>query len=81
MLNNDFTVVNQIFWNTEFNFTSLTQACVLPVNLGESLYPHIEENKVWNNGEPSQEWPANQNYPKSAVTPHPRGHKRTHNNI
>uniref|UniRef100_A0A8C1PDJ6 protein-tyrosine-phosphatase n=1 Tax=Cyprinus carpio TaxID=7962 RepID=A0A8C1PDJ6_CYPCA len=33
------------------------------------------------NGEPSQEWPADQNYPKSTVTTHPRGHKRPHNNI
>ncbi len=37
--------------------------------------------KTWNSGEPSQEWPANQNYPKSAATTHPRGHKRPHNNI
>ncbi|KAI3354711.1 hypothetical protein L3Q82_019199 [Scortum barcoo] len=29
---------------------------------------------------PSQEWPADQNYPKSAATTHPRGHKRPHNN-
>ncbi|KAI4897998.1 hypothetical protein NFI96_001185 [Prochilodus magdalenae] len=32
---------------------------------------------MWNSGEHSQEWLANQNYPKS----HPRGHKRPHNNI
>ncbi len=37
--------------------------------------------KTWNSGEPSQEWPADQNYPKSAATTHPRGHKRPHNNI
>ncbi|KAK3507405.1 hypothetical protein QTP70_019644 [Hemibagrus guttatus] len=24
--------------------------------------------KIWNSGEPSQEWPADQNYPKSAAT-------------
>ncbi len=35
--------------------------------------------KTWNSGEPSQEWPADQNYPKSAATTHPRGHKRPHN--
>ncbi|KAK3562775.1 hypothetical protein QTP86_007093 [Hemibagrus guttatus] len=28
-----------------------------------------------------QEWPADQNYPKSAATTHPGGHKRPHNNI
>uniref|UniRef100_A0A672K620 Antizyme inhibitor 1a n=1 Tax=Sinocyclocheilus grahami TaxID=75366 RepID=A0A672K620_SINGR len=33
------------------------------------------------NGEPSQEWPADQNYPKSTATTHPRDHKRPHNNI
>ncbi len=27
------------------------------------------------------EWPADQNYPKSAAMTHPRGHKRPHNNI
>ncbi|KAK3551569.1 hypothetical protein QTP70_019797 [Hemibagrus guttatus] len=37
--------------------------------------------KTWNSGEPSQEWPADQNYPKSAATTHPGGHKRPHNNI
>lgn len=37
--------------------------------------------KTWDSGEPSQEWPADQNYPKSAVKTHPRGHKRPHNNI
>ncbi len=31
--------------------------------------------KTWNSGEPSQEWPADQNYPKSAATTHPRGWK------
>ncbi len=31
--------------------------------------------KTWNSGEPSQEWPADQNYPKSAATTHSRGHK------
>ncbi|KAK3528808.1 hypothetical protein QTP70_011595 [Hemibagrus guttatus] len=37
--------------------------------------------KTWNSGEPSQEWLADQNYPKSAATTHPGGHKRPHNNI
>ncbi|KAK3552156.1 hypothetical protein QTP86_003113 [Hemibagrus guttatus] len=37
--------------------------------------------KTWNSGEPSQEWPADQNYPKSAGTTHPGGHKRPHNSI
>uniref|UniRef100_A0A672PZL2 Diacylglycerol kinase n=1 Tax=Sinocyclocheilus grahami TaxID=75366 RepID=A0A672PZL2_SINGR len=37
--------------------------------------------KTWNSGEPSQEWPADQNYPKSTAMTHPRGHKRPHNNI
>uniref|UniRef100_A0A8C2C0Y7 Tc1-like transposase DDE domain-containing protein n=1 Tax=Cyprinus carpio TaxID=7962 RepID=A0A8C2C0Y7_CYPCA len=32
--------------------------------------------KTWNSGEPSQEWPAYQNYPKSTAMTHPRGHKR-----
>ncbi len=31
--------------------------------------------KTWKRGEPSQEWPANQNYSKSAVTTHQGGHK------
>ncbi len=35
----------------------------------------------WNSSEPSQKWPADQNYPKSAATTHPRGHKRPHSNI
>ncbi len=26
--------------------------------------------KTWNSGEPSQEWPADQNFPKSAATTH-----------
>ncbi len=33
--------------------------------------------KTWNSGEPSQEWPADQNYPKSAATTHPRGPQKT----
>jgi len=33
--------------------------------------------KTWNSGEPSQEWLAKQNYPKSTATTHPRGHKTT----
>ncbi|KAK3528073.1 hypothetical protein QTP86_023335 [Hemibagrus guttatus] len=36
--------------------------------------------KTWNSGEPSQERPADQNYPKSAATTHPGGHKKPHNN-
>ncbi|KAK3559140.1 hypothetical protein QTP86_005021 [Hemibagrus guttatus] len=32
--------------------------------------------KTWNSGEPSQDRPADQNYPKSAATTHPGGHKR-----
>ncbi|KAI3369578.1 hypothetical protein L3Q82_024389 [Scortum barcoo] len=48
-------------------------------NHSESHYPQMA--KTWNSGEPSQEWPANQNYPKSAEMTHPRGHKRPHNNI
>ncbi len=47
--------------------------------LGLHNYPQMA--KTWNSGEPSQEWPADQNYPKSAVTTHPRGHKRPHKNI
>ena len=35
--------------------------------------------KTWNSGEPSQEWPAYQNYSKGASTTHPGGHKRTQN--
>ncbi len=50
-----------------------------PANHSESHYPQMA--KTWNSGEPSQEWPADQNYPKSAATTHPRGHKRPHNNI
>lgn len=36
--------------------------------------------KTWNSGEPSQEWPADQNYPKRAAMTHPRGHKNPQNN-
>ncbi|KAI3360773.1 hypothetical protein L3Q82_013007 [Scortum barcoo] len=32
-------------------------------------YPQMA--KTWNSGEPSQEWPADQNYPKSAAMTHP----------
>ncbi len=46
---------------------------------GQSHYPQME--KTWNNGEPSQEWLAYQNYSKSATTTHPGGHKRAQNNI
>ncbi len=45
----------------------------------KSHYPQME--KTWNSGEPSQEWPAYQNYSKSATTTYPGGHKRTQNNI
>uniref|UniRef100_A0A672QKP1 Phosphatidylinositol 3-kinase regulatory subunit gamma-like n=1 Tax=Sinocyclocheilus grahami TaxID=75366 RepID=A0A672QKP1_SINGR len=31
-----------------------------------------QKAKTWNSGEPSQEWPADQNYPKSTATTHPR---------
>ncbi|KAI3369656.1 hypothetical protein L3Q82_025368, partial [Scortum barcoo] len=34
-------------------------------NHSESHYPQMA--KTWNSGEPSQEWPADQNYPKSAA--------------
>ncbi|KAK1786581.1 hypothetical protein P4O66_003029 [Electrophorus voltai] len=37
--------------------------------------------KTWDSGEPSQEWLADQNYPKSTSITPPRGHKRPHNNI
>ncbi len=50
-----------------------------PENHGQSYYPQMV--KTWNNGEPSQEWPAYQNYSKSATTTHPGGHKRSQNNI
>ncbi len=33
--------------------------------------------KTCYSGEPSQEWPAYQNYSKTATTTHPGGHKRT----
>uniref|UniRef100_A0A7N8WLZ0 Multiple C2 domains, transmembrane 1a n=1 Tax=Mastacembelus armatus TaxID=205130 RepID=A0A7N8WLZ0_9TELE len=36
----------------------------------------LQMEKTWNSGEPSQEWPADQNYPKSTATTRPRGHKR-----
>lgn len=42
--------------------------------LRESKRPLMKE--TWESGEPSQERPANQNYPTSAVTPNPRGQKR-----
>ncbi len=55
------------------------------LNLWDSSEPQWEplstNGETWNSGEPSQEWPADQNYPKSAATTHPRGHKRPHNNI
>uniref|UniRef100_A0A8C4XDI4 Ig-like domain-containing protein n=1 Tax=Erpetoichthys calabaricus TaxID=27687 RepID=A0A8C4XDI4_ERPCA len=50
-----------------------------PANHSESHYPQMA--KTWNSGEPSQEWPADQNYPKSAETTHPRGHKRPQDNV
>ncbi len=39
------------------------------MNHGQSHYPQVE--KTWNSDEPSQEWPAYQNYPKSAMSTHP----------
>ncbi|KAK3564765.1 hypothetical protein QTP86_025281 [Hemibagrus guttatus] len=43
-------------------------------NHSESHY--LQMAKTWNSGEPSQERPADQNYPKSTATTHPGGHKR-----
>ncbi len=50
------------------------------LRLWDSSQPHYCP-KTCDSGEPSQEWPANQNYSKSATTTHPGGHKRTQNNI
>ncbi len=41
----------------------------------------LQMEKAWESGEPCQEWPAYQNYSKSAMPTHPGGHKRTQNNI
>ncbi len=35
----------------------------------------------WRKKHLKEEWPAYQNYSKSAMTTHPGGHKRTQNNI
>lgn len=49
--------------------------------MNQSEIHYLQMAKTWNSEEPAQEWPANQNYPKNAVTTHPRGHKRPDNNI
>ena len=37
LLNHEFTVVNHIFWKAEFNFTSHTQAWLLPGLLNQEI--------------------------------------------
>lgn len=44
-----------------------------------AIYSQMAEK--WKSTEPSQEWPANQNYPKSAATTHPRDPKRPYKEI
>ncbi len=45
-------------------YKAISKALGPPLNHSQSYYPQIE--KTWNSGEPCQEWPAYQNYSKSA---------------
>ncbi|KAK3509610.1 hypothetical protein QTP70_006816 [Hemibagrus guttatus] len=49
-------------------YKAISKALGLPRTTVRAI---IYKWKTWNSGEPSQEWPADQNYPKSAATTHP----------
>ncbi|KAK3524035.1 hypothetical protein QTP70_017546 [Hemibagrus guttatus] len=50
-------------------YKAISKALGTAVNHSESHY--LQMAKTWNSGEPSQEWPADQNYPTSVVTTYP----------
>ncbi|KAI3355086.1 hypothetical protein L3Q82_017865, partial [Scortum barcoo] len=56
-------------------YKAISKASGTPANHSESHYPQMA--KTWNSGEPSQEWLADQNYPKSAATTHAKRSQKT----